>query len=70
MKEVGIDITALPPAPARVAAAVQRKIDSGDMYDAQQLVKTFSNRYNDTSFRFAFFAHAWNASRLYHGASS
>lgn len=46
MRELGIDVTALPPVPARVAAAVQRKIDSGDMYDAQQLVKTFSNRYN------------------------
>ncbi|KAL8430819.1 hypothetical protein ACSSS7_005678 [Eimeria intestinalis] len=44
MRNVDIDVVALPPVPARVVATVQRKIDAGDMYDAQQLVKTFSNR--------------------------
>ncbi|KAL8443150.1 hypothetical protein Emed_006934 [Eimeria media] len=44
MKSADINVAALPPVPARVTATVQRKIDAGDMYDAQQLVKTFSNR--------------------------
>ncbi|OEH79331.1 hypothetical protein cyc_03146 [Cyclospora cayetanensis] len=37
---------ALPPVPSRVSTAVQRKIEAGDFYDAQQLVKTFASRYN------------------------
>ncbi|KAL8451214.1 hypothetical protein Emag_002833 [Eimeria magna] len=43
MRNVDIDVATLPPVPARVSVTVQRKIDAGDMYDAQQLVKTFSN---------------------------
>ncbi|KAL8433589.1 hypothetical protein Efla_000733 [Eimeria flavescens] len=45
MRKLGVNVARLPPVPARVAALVQRKIDTGDAYDAQQLVKTFSNRY-------------------------
>ncbi|KAL8269209.1 hypothetical protein Esti_006866 [Eimeria stiedai] len=45
MRNADIDVARLPPVPARVTVTVQRKIDAGDMYDAQQLVKTFSNRF-------------------------